>query len=144
MKLSIICIAFILVLPVFSKQRLLVKQDQTFMFKTKNGVEKFAILSKDETIYLLEKGLVYSKIKADGGIIGWVANADVTYDPPETEDSYKFHEMAIHGWTDNPTAIYIMDHTDMNAEAFLLTRSFHHEIFEFVDRETIERMNGEN
>ncbi|MBF0430800.1 MAG: hypothetical protein HQK83_05945 [Fibrobacteria bacterium] len=144
MKVVLFCLVFIFVLPVFSRQGLIVKHDQTFMFKSKKAVNKFAVLTKNERVYLLEKGRTHSKIKAGNGVIGWVANTDVKYDPPESEDAYKFQEMAVQGWTDNPTAIYILDHTDMNADAILLTRSFKNEIFEFIDRETIERFNNEN
>ncbi len=131
-------------LPAWSKQMLQAKNDNTYMYKTKAGQKKFAVLSKGEHMYLLQKGDNFTKVKADGDVVGWVLNSNLEYIPPESANSYKFQEMVVHGWLDNPTALYILDHENIDAEAFLLTRDFQYEIFEFIDRETIERANDEN
>ena len=61
-----------------------------------------------------------------------------------TDDNYRLNEQEFHGWLDNPHALYIFDHSGLEMDAMLLTRSFSDEIFEFIDRETVERTNDEN
>ncbi len=128
----------------WSAQTLKVLEKESYIYSTESGEEKIAVMTKGEVVHLLQKGVSRSKIKADGEYVGWAMNTQLEYIVAENKgERYDLKEIDITGWLDNPSAIYILD-ASTEENSLVLTRNFSHEIFEFVDREEIERRNDEN
>ena len=120
-----------------------VKLADTYIFSSEDGEVKKALLSEGEEVAMLQKGPNRSKIKASGGTVGWVSNSNTEYIIEDKGVTFELDPQKIQGWLDNPTAIYILDEKS-GIDGMLLTRTWENEIFEFIDREEIERGNLEN
>ena len=125
-------------------QLLKIKVQDVYIYSEEEGGIKKALLSEGEEVALLKKGMNRSKIKASGGTVGWVLNSQTEYTVLEKGMTFELNTMSIQGWLDNPTAIYILDHSAAELDGMLLTRTWTHDIFEFLDREHLERHNQEN
>ncbi len=129
---------------IFAKETYKIKNAEVFIYSAQvDGVKK-AVLSPGEEVALLEKGSNRSKIKASGGTVGWVLNSDMVSVVESKGDFYDLQELEVNGWLDNPRVLYILDEGNLEMEGMLLTRNWDVEIYEFIDRETLERANDEN
>lgn len=125
-------------------QKLKIKVEDTYIYSQEDGGIKKALLSAGKEVALLKKGANRSKIKASGGTVGWIKNSETEYVVQEKGMTFELNTQTIQGWLDNPTAIYILDHSSSDLDGMLLTRNWDSEIYEFLDREEIERANLEN
>jgi hypothetical protein len=128
----------------FARRPVDIKSGTTYIYKTKAGKAIRDSLSQGQGAFLLQEGANLSKIKTDKGVVGWVHNSAIEYVKTSLGNTYDLENQDVRGWLDNPTAVYILDHPDIGIEAVLLIRSFRDEIFEFIDREQLERTNNEN
>jgi len=134
-----------LVTVISAAQRLEVKADKTTIFKSKGGSASKGTLSQGESLWLIKKGKNRSLVKTFSGVKGWVINSNTEYVKGNSKgDTYHLDNQDISGWLDNPSAIYILDNSGLNNNALPLSRSFSDEIFEFEDKEQLERGNDEN
>ena len=127
----------------FAVQLVRIKSD-TPIYKKSSGESSKGELYTGDNLSLLKKGKDRSLVKSRTGLKGWVPNSNLEYIKASKGDFYKLQEQEIHGWLDNPSAIYILDESGLNTDALPLNRSFRDEIFERQDREEIERGNDEN
>ena len=107
-----------LILPLQAAQVLKVTQEGAFIYTGQEGEDKVAVMSQGEEIYLLQKGPRRSKIKAEGGFVGWVDNAQVEYIAENQGDTYNLDNQEVMGWLDNPHAVYILDHSSGTSYIF--------------------------
>jgi hypothetical protein len=128
----------------FGKQPVKVKSGQIYIYKTSSGKAMKDSISKGDEAFLLQEGRNFAKIKTARGVVGWVQKSDIEYMTSSLGDKYNLENQDVRGWLDNPHALYIFDEAGLKAEALLLTRTFENEIFEFIDREIMERANDEN
>jgi len=127
-----------------ARKTIQVKSDNTPIYKTSSGDASKGSLFKGDQLTLLKKSKDRSLIKTRTGLKGWVKNSSIEYVKGSKGDTYKLGEQEVHGWLDNPSAIYILDESGLSTEALPLNRRFEDEVFEQQDRETIERSNDEN
>ena len=128
-----------------ASQKLIVKSDKATIFKSKGGSASKGTLNQGESLWLIKKGKNRSLVKTSNGVKGWVMNSNTEYVKGGGKgDTYNLENQDISGWLDNPSAIYILDNSGLDNSALPLTRSFSDEIFEFTDKEQLERGNDEN
>lgn len=86
------------------------------------------------------------KVKTGSGLVGWVKASTVRSWKKGEGQTIDLGEGKVGGYLDNPNAIYILDDAKDPPEAFQVHRDFTLMLsFEDnIDRETIERKNGEN
>ncbi len=137
-------IAFMLVYLAFAVKILNVKEDQTSIYSARTGDKSKGVLSRGSKLALLKKGKDRTFVKTKTGLKGWVENSQVEYVKGGKGDVYYLSEQEVTGWLDNPSAVYILDNSGLNTDALPLSRNFSEEIFEFEDREAMERGNDEN
>ena len=128
----------------FGKRPVDSKSEITLIYRTKSGKTVKDSLLKGQKAFLLQEGPNFSKIKTEKNVVGWVNNSQISYTKSGKGDIYQLSNQDIVGWLDNPAALYILDEGNVGSDAVLLSRSFSHEFFEFIDREDMERSNDEN
>jgi hypothetical protein len=137
-------IAFAFLSASFARQSVNVKSNDTPIYSARTGDKEKGKLSGGTKCAILKKGKDRSLVKTRSGMKGWVQNTAIEYIKGGKGDIYNLSEQEVHGWLDNPSAIYILDNSGLNTDALPLSRNFSDEVFELQDREDMERGNDEN
>ena len=144
MKISVcFCMLVVFLAVSHGKRPVTLIPDKAYVYRTPEAQSVKDSITIGQPVYLLKEGAAYSKVKTSRGSVGWVRNSEIQYQKVDKVDIYQLENQDVLGWLDNPHAIYILDENDFET-SILLTRTFTNEIFEFIDRETMERSNDEN
>lgn len=121
-----------------------IKTDQSGLFRTM-AIEPppIATLLQGEKVSLLHKGLAESEIKTQGGLRGWIRNADLEAVEISGGGSFRLSELEIRG-DGSIGVIVLLDLPPQVPEVVSIDRNFSGEIIEMVDREQLEMFHDEN
>jgi hypothetical protein len=103
------------------------------------GERPILIVDRSDRLLVLEDADKFLKVSDANGNVGWVEKRLVK--SIRVSKVMTFEDAAIMAYLDNPTPVYILD-ADNPSKHIQLTRSFHAELFENIEREFIERVTG--
>ena len=97
--------------------------------------DEFAIVKESDTKVL---------VKGSCGK-GWVDKSKIEYVAKGPGDkSIKIDEQILVGWIDNPSAVFVLEGNDIDFDGVDINRDFKEYLTYTMDREKLERSNGEN
>jgi hypothetical protein len=110
----------------------------------KDGGKVFCTAEFNDELTIVKEAETKVLVKAQCGQ-GWVDKDKVVYVVKRPGDkSITLDEQVLVDWTDNPSAIIVFEHPDIDDEEVKMDRDFKEYLTYTIDREQTERRNGEN
>lgn len=120
------------------------KTDGTLLYRTRLlEPPPLATLAEGDEVDLMVRGRNESMVKTEGGLRGWVRNADLVEVKVADSRHHRIREQGViaDGLNISP---FVLDQEDWKVKVDELDRSFANEVVETVDREQLEMRNDEN
>lgn len=121
------------------------KTDAAALFRAETlDPPPLATLGKGESLKLLHRGAAQSLVETDGGMKGWMKNADILATASTPGQAVRFGDQQVIGSGDLNVSPIILQPKDWDPDVVSPDRSFLGEIPQAIDREQVEMKHDEN